>query len=307
MGGGGAHWSKTHVDDLRRELDVIKKAAETSTFSTEVATYLNNLLADANNRDRAEIDRRLNAILDSIKEETEGTIRLTFAGSVAKHTYVDGLSDVDVLLKVNGSELEQGGPSAIRDHIAAQIRKNNADIKTVENGRMAVTITYDDGIQIQLLPALRTASGLKIPSESGKRWSEVDPERFSSALTRANDSLSGKLVPTIKLVKAINGNLPAELQLSGYHIESLALQAFKGYRGTRTPATMLEHFFSKVPELVKTPIKDRTGQSVHVDDDLGPTNSDKRRLLSSSLDRIARRISFATVSTDLGKLQELFG
>src|SRR5258708_11676140 len=121
-GGGGAHWSKTHVNDLRRELDVIKKAAEESTFSTDVAGYLNGLLANANNRDNAEIDRRLNAILDSIKEETEGTIRLTYAGSVAKHTWDDGLSDVDVLLKVTDSELAKDGPTAIRDHIASQIR-----------------------------------------------------------------------------------------------------------------------------------------------------------------------------------------
>jgi predicted nucleotidyltransferase len=33
-----------------------------------------------------------------------------FGGSVAKHTYVDGLSDIDSLLVINGSDLAEGTP-----------------------------------------------------------------------------------------------------------------------------------------------------------------------------------------------------
>lgn len=305
-GGGGARWSRTSVDEIRRDLAAIKKEAEQSSFSVEVANYLNGLLADANNRDAKAIEVRLMNLLDSIKSETAGTLKLSFAGSVAKHTYVDGLSDVDVLLKINGSELDEGGPAAVREHITEVIQTRVGDTATVRNGTLAVTVSYKDGMEIQLLPVLKSATGLKIPSASGTRWSEINPEGFSRALKRANTAMSGKLIPTVKLVKALNGNLPEELRMSGYHIESAAIEAFKGYRGPRTPAAMLEHFYSRAPEIVRTPIKDKTGQSVHVDDDLGPANSDRRRLLSSSLDRIARRISFATVSQDLRKLTELF-
>jgi Second Messenger Oligonucleotide or Dinucleotide Synthetase domain len=306
MGGGGARWTPERVDDIKRDLDKIKKNAEASTFSTEIANYLSGLLASANDRRTELIKDRLDTILTTIRAETEGTVTVGYAGSVAKHTDVSGLSDIDVLLNVKGSELNERGPASVRERVASLIRSADTGAASVKVGRLAVTVTFPDGMEIQLLPALKTRSGLKIPSAAGTRWSDINPDGFLRALSKANSSLSGKLMPTIKLIKAVNDNLPGELQLSGYHIESAALEAFKGYKGPRTPAAMLEHFFSKAPEIVKTPIKDRTGQSFHVDDDLGPANSDKRQLLSSTLDRIARRISFATVSKDLRKLQDLF-
>ncbi len=47
---------------------------------------------------------------------------------------------------------------------------------------------------------------------------------FQQALTKRNQQCGGKLVPTIKLAKAINGQLPANQALSGYHMESLAIK-----------------------------------------------------------------------------------
>lgn len=308
MGGGGSggRWTPGRVDDIKRDLDEIKKRADESTFSTEVARYLAELLSDANDHRTDLISSRLDELLAAIKSETEGNITVGFAGSVAKHTAVSGLSDVDVLLNVKGSDLDERGPATVRAQVASLIEAANLEVLSVNIGRLAITVTYPDGMEVQLLPALKTPSGLKIPSESGTRWSEINPDRFLNALQKANGSLSGKLIPTIKLIKAINDNLPQALQMSGYHIESVAMEAFKGYRGQRTPPAMLQHFFSKAVDIVKTPIKDKTGQSVHVDDELGPSNSDKRKLLSSALDRVARRMAFATMSQDLQKLKELF-
>ena len=56
---------------------------------------------------------------------------------------------------------------------------------------------------------------------------------------------------------------------------------------------MIEHFFDRSKELVMRNIKDRTGQSVHVDDYLGSENSSLRKAISGDLDKISRQISNA--------------
>ena len=82
-------------------------------------------------------------------------------------------------------------------------------------------------------------------------------------------------------------------QLSGYHVESLAVEAFKGYDGPQTNKAMLRHFFEQASSLVTKPMGDATGQSNNVDDYLGSIASVERRNVSLALERIARRIQNA--------------
>jgi hypothetical protein len=161
-------------------------------------------------------------------------------------------------------------------------------------------------MEIQVLPAIRTQEGVKIPNRTGERWSSIDPKGFTRALSKANSAMSMKLVPTIKLVKAINSTLPKHTQLSGYHIESLAIEAFRSYEGEKTPEAMCRYFFSRAKEIVMAPIKDKTGQSLHVDEYLGATGSKQRKLAHAVLDRIDRRLNLADTSSDLSRWQEFF-
>lgn len=130
---------------------------------------------------------------------------------------------------------------------------------------------------------------------------------FQEALTNRNAACGGKLVPTIKLAKAINGELPENQRLSGYHVESLAIAAFRGYAGEKTTSAMLPTFFERARELVLAPIKDSSGQSVHVDGHLGPANSAERIAASHLLGRIARRMRNATAAASVPQWKALFG
>jgi hypothetical protein len=108
--------------------------------------------------------------------------------------------------------------------------------------------------------------------------------------------MEGKLVPVIKLAKAIISNLPEPQQMTGYHCEALAIQVFRNYTGEKTVKGMLRQFFEKGSEKVLTQIKDSTGQSVHVDEYLGSENSLSRRIVGEGLARVARRILNADVA-----------
>ena len=133
------------------------------------------------------------------------------------------------------------------------------------------------------------------------------PENFQKALTRRNEECGGKLVPTIKLAKAVIGNLPDAQRLTGYHVESLAIAAFRSYDGTKTTAAMLPVFFEKARELVLSPISDSTGQSVHVDGYLGSANSVPRQAASHLLNRIAKRMRNASAYQSSDQWEALFG
>ena len=68
----------------------------------------------------------------------------------------------------------------------------------------------------------------------------------------------------------------------------------------------IRHFFEKAPDHVKQPIKDSSGQSVHVDGYLGGANSLERRIVADALGRIGRKIRNADGASSSERWKELF-
>lgn len=303
MGGGGGTFRNRPPERLSR----LVRSEEAKEFDVELSGFLNELLGKVNGRDVPLVEERLNEIKDHMEEEIEERLDSIFGGSVAKHTWVDGLSDIDSLLIVNGTKFHGQSPARILEQIEDVLRDRLGDAKSVSHGDMAVTVEYSDGMFVQLLPAIRTEEGIRIPSPNGRGWASIDPVGFREALTKANASCGGKLIPTIKLAKAVIGTWPEAQRLSGYHIESLAISAFRDYKGVKTPSAMLPEFFEKAKDLVLSPIRDRTGQSIHVDEDLGAAGSVARQKANHLLAQTAKRMRNATgaASTELWK--ELFG
>src|ERR1035437_8791549 len=97
-GGGGVFSSFRTPEQLS---DTIRRAeTETSAavFETQLSEILAGLLAGYNARDITLIRERLGDVKEHLEGAIEGTTDQLFGGSVAKHTYVDGLSDIDAML-----------------------------------------------------------------------------------------------------------------------------------------------------------------------------------------------------------------
>lgn len=90
-------------------------------------------------------------------------------------------------------------------------------------------------------------------------------------------------------------------------MESLAIAAFRDYAGEMTTSAMLPTFFERARELVLSPIKDSTGQSVHVDSYLGAAKSAARLSASHLLGRLARRMRNATAAASTAQWRAIFG
>jgi hypothetical protein len=303
-GGGGPFVNRT-PEQLVKKVRETEDETAIKAFETELSGLVSDLLASANSRDAAHVQDRLEEIKAALEGPLEKAVDTLFGGSVAKRTYVDGLSDVDSLLILNDSALDGEKPSAAISKVARLIGAvlGNATIST---GRLAVTVTYPDGMELQLLPAFRTKEGLRVPSNRHDGWSAISPEAFQHALSARNAQCGGKLIPTIKLAKAIIGTLPEAQRLTGYHVESLAIAAFRDYTGAKTTAAMLPIFFEKARDLVTAPIRDRTGQSIHVDDYLGEAGSPQRTAASHVLNRIGKRMRNASAHKSRDQWQALF-
>ena len=246
----------------------------------------------------------LDQIRSDLENEIDGTVDTLFGGSISKHTYVDGMSDVDALVLLNNSELANQSPNKVKSFLADCLRDRYGE-DAVRVGDLAVTVNVEDKT-IQLLPALRHGKSVKIASSDGKNWSNVNPHGFAHALTKANQRLDGKLVPCIKLIKAIVATLPERRQITGYHAEAMAINVFRGYDGLRTTRAMLRRFFEHASWHVAKPIEDSSGQSVYVDEYLGSANSLERRIVADALGRIGRKMRNADGARSLDRWEELF-
>jgi hypothetical protein len=291
MGGSGGGYFISNARELKSKLSDTTKDIDRKEYDADVATLLSELLLDYNNRDVNAINTHLEEILKAVKNRIDGHLNIKLGGSVSKHTFVDGISDIDTLLILNDSGLSDKSPETIKNNIAAMLKERFSETD-ISVGKMAVTVSFSD-YEIQILPALKSGGKVMIPNASGNSWAKIDTEEFTSILTKTNNDNGNRVVPIIKLAKAIIGKLPEKHQLSGYHVEALATSIFNNYHDEQISKTMLKHFFQQASQMVLSPTRDKTGQSVYVDEYLGTRNGLPRQIVSSALDRINRKLQNA--------------
>lgn len=304
-GSGGGYFPRGFTPaDLAKRIRQAEDQARDDTFETEVNNQLASLLAEYNDRDAEGTQEILDQIKSDLDDEIEGAVETLFGGSISKHTYVDGISDVDALVLLNNSELANKGPDEVKSFFADHLRDRYGRT-AIDEGELAVTVHLKDRT-IQLLPALRHGEAVKIADSDGQDWSKVNPREFARSLTEANRSLGGKLVPCIKLIKGIVATLPEKHQITGYHTESMAIKVFKGYDGQISTKALLRYFFDNASDHVTRPIRDSSGQSVYVDEYLGRAGSPQRQAIAGALGRIGRKIRNADGSRSPERWEELF-
>lgn len=306
----GPQDGQTTIEHFQDQLLRERIREKTESYETDVNEKINEKLSAYNNRDTDNHRKHLEDIKQIIEADNEGSVELKFAGSVSKHTYVDGLSDVDILVLVNNSELADKSPQEIKQYIQSLLQNKLKKVEEIHTGNLAITVVFSDGTEIQLLPALKKGDGYRIQNEKDNSWSNVTrPDKFATKLTEINQTCGKKVIPVIKIVKSINSQLPEDQQLSGYHIESLAIKIFRNYPTDApwTTKTMLKYFFERATVEVKTPIRDSTQQSIHVDDDLGSENSPQRDKASYAFKKISDRIKKADADANVQEWDKILG
>ena len=281
-----------------------KRAPITQAEMSEINSRLSDQLKEYNDRDHEAINRHINNLRNALEQSEGDLIRPLFGGSVQKHTYVDGLSDADVLAPIGDSSLISLRPRSVIKRMGTLIRQRLPKTK-IRTGDLAVTVTYSDGIEIQVLPVIRGKGGIRIADPSRNRWSNVIYlDRFRAKLTKVNQAKGGRVIPVIKLAKGLASQVIEndDEKIQGYHMEAIAIEAFRKYRGPTDLRSMLIRFCESASEIVLEPIRDSTGQSRNVDDYLGEARSPRRRRASKNFRRMHNRFSACRSARHLDKL-----
>src|SRR5947209_4281551 len=121
-GGGGFRFDAGRTKALPEQVAKAQLQASEATAGTEIANYLNEIEAH-------------------LGEELQGTFDVLFGGSVAKHTYVDGLSDVDAVLAFKNAE-DVDSPKKLLDKLTKSLSDLLGNRADVSHGKLAVTVKY---------------------------------------------------------------------------------------------------------------------------------------------------------------------
>lgn len=266
------------------------KGTQASQREIEINEFLDALLKEFNSRDVDAIRIHLSEIEKVLGREIEGLDKILFGGSISKNTFIEGTSDVDALVLLNSDLYKNQTPNELQNSFYSMLQKRFPNTEIVK-GALAVTVKFSD-YEIQLLPAMRENGKVRIANRDNSGWSKlIDSTAFTKRLTKTNKMNNNKVVPVIKLTKNLFSGLPQKYQLSGYHVEVLAVDAFSTYNGRYTLYDMTKHMLDFSTKRVLYPMYDVTGQSGIIDDYLGLKNSISRQQLSHHIKGIANRFS----------------
>lgn len=291
MGGGGGFGGYRSIG-MRSQLSSSASGAQASQHEIEMNEFLEDLLKEYNNRDIEAIRTHLNEIEKVLGREIEGLDRILFGGSISKHTFVEGTSDVDALVILDRAKYKNTTPRELQTAFAKMLKQRFPKTE-IKCGTLAVTVKFSN-YEIQLLPAMKNNGKLQIASTDGSNWSSsINSAKFTERLTATNKMNGNKVVPVIKLAKSLLSKLPSKYQLSGYHVEALAVDAFSTYNGRYTLYDMTKHMLNYSAKRVLNPMNDVTGQSGIIDDQFGAARSITRQYLSRRIQDISGHFSGA--------------
>ncbi|NMC55916.1 MAG: nucleotidyltransferase [Eubacteriaceae bacterium] len=301
MGNGNRDFNYNDYDavNINTRIRNSNDSVKASQIDMDINSFLESVLKNYNSRDVEAIRKHLDEIENVLSNNINELEKILYGGSVSKNTYIEGLSDIDALVILDSDIEGLISPSDLQD-IFYKLLVNRFPKSEIKKGALAVTIKFDD-YEVQLLPALKKNDKLIIAASNKDGWSNpINSKLFTNALTSINKSNNNKVIPVIKLTKSLLNNLPEKFQLSGYHIESLAVEAFKNYSGKVTLYDMTKHLLTTIETRVLTPMIDKTGQSGIIDSYLGAYRSNIRQQTSRHIKSINGRFSNSS-SVDIFK------
>jgi len=299
MGGsGGSNYS--YSPKTPRQIDALVERAGSETqeraTSTAIERVVDEKLNEINDHDYEAIDRHRRQIENKLRETYDGVETVQYGGSHSRHTNVSGLSDVDILVPMGRASDAPASSKQAIERLAEVLRERYPSSK-IETGRMAVTVHFSDGIEIQVLPAFRVGSDrFKIPNPNNTGWIETCPTAFAKKLTDANREHNNLVVPIIKVAKYLCDK--HDVPVSSYHLENMVVESLSHYSGRLNQHEMLQHVINQAKSQVLHRIPDPCGQSSDVSGDVSPSERATAASRFRSLEQKIARANAAASSDE---------
>ena len=201
--GGGGWFSESPPQKVGEALRQEEKATENQIFETNVAREIGERISEYNDRDADAVRTAINKVRKALENEIEDvSITPVFGGSVRKHTYVNGISDVDSLFVLKGEPAATLPPGDVLDQFEKTIRAKFPNAY-VARDNIAMGLEFD-GIKFELLPAIRREGVLHISSASQDKWSKIKPESFFAKLSKSTTRMAPRSFRRSKLLRELS-------------------------------------------------------------------------------------------------------
>jgi SMODS domain-containing protein len=186
------------------------------------------------------VQARHKAIRDCIENNVPGA-RTQLIGSLQRRTRIDPLTglkdfDIDVLVEL-GSFVGFLGPGAgvscdnALDMVESAIKTNLIyRRKSIEEDRPTITVPYDDGSYVEVVPAYRNENPSFPPTgraywiPHSRLWRLADYDYDADYISSMNQRHEERLIPCIKMLKALKRNLTPYFR--SYHLEVVIAHTF---------------------------------------------------------------------------------
>jgi hypothetical protein len=147
-------------------------------------------------------------------------------GSYIKQTQIKPKTDIDVFLVLDPAYWQKQNlqkPREMLSFVFRQLRKTYPR-STMRLDGQAVTVAFQDGFKLDVVPAFKTKEAYMIPSLKPPEWISCNPKVHIELLTKINQAQNQTLKPLIKMVKCWKVTKSAALR--SFHIELMAARIF---------------------------------------------------------------------------------
>jgi len=167
---------------------------------------------------------------DDFKEYVEN---IFLYGSYKRHTAINTIKDVDIVIETNFDiTLEENDPKSVLRKLKSSLVRLYKDADNPEYQRRSIKVkdplpeTNDSDLTLDVIPAVRFGSNLRVPDRILEQWVDTNPEGHITYISTLNKSCNKKLVPLIKILKhwwEFNGK---GAKPKGFWLECLVAETF---------------------------------------------------------------------------------
>lgn len=173
---------------------------------------------------------------DDFKEYVEN---IFLYGSYKRHTAINTIKDVDIVIETNFDiSLQENDPKSVLKKLKAALVRLYKDADNPEYQRRSIKVkdplpeANDSDLTLDVIPAVRAGSILKVPDRVLEQWVDTNPEGHITYISTLNKNCNKRLVPLIKALKhwwEFNGK---GAKPKGFWLECLVAETFDNSKQT---------------------------------------------------------------------------
>lgn len=255
---------------------------------------------------RKELKDRL-SIMEEVESSGDEDIYTFLTGSYKRGTIIRPPKDVDFFIVLKKDDYNDFSPAEVLNLLYAVVVDifPEKEEKSIRIQTHSITIDYENGFGIDVIPAFEDGENYRIPHvpKDDEDWLISNPKIHTELMQKANEITEGKLISTVKLIKAWKRDVckPKGIKVRSFHLEMLALELLGDKKIESYQKALAEFFKISISYLQEPCLIDPANKDNCIDADLP---NDSREALIAEISSAAKYAEKALALEDEEKDEE---